>query len=77
MLVALKDQAVQIQRALDEVKDEYGIILQSCLSAKGGIIQPQVLSPSHMIQTLRSSQDSFPCDLQVPVPLSETYLFTY
>jgi hypothetical protein len=77
MLVALNDHPVQIQRALDEVKDEYGIILQSCLSDKGGIIQSQVLSPSHKIETLRSSQDSFLRDLQVPVPLCETYLFTY
>jgi hypothetical protein len=59
MLVALNDHPVQIQRALDEVKDEYDILLQSCLSAKGRIIQPQALSPSHMIETLRSSQDSF------------------
>jgi hypothetical protein len=75
MLVALNDHAVQIQRALEEVKDEYDILLQSCLSAKSGIIQPQVLSPSHIIQTLRSSQDSFPRDLQVPVPLSKTYTY--
>jgi hypothetical protein len=59
--------------ALDEVKDEYDILLHSCLSAKGGITQSQALSPSHMIETLRSSQDSFPRDLQVPLPLSETY----
>jgi hypothetical protein len=49
MLVMLKDHAIQLQRALEEVKDEYNTIIQSCLSAKGGIIQPQVLSPNHMI----------------------------
>jgi hypothetical protein len=38
MLVILNDHAVQIQRALEEVKDEYDVIIQSCLSAKGGII---------------------------------------
>jgi hypothetical protein len=75
MLVALNDQAIQIQRTLEEVRNEYDVILQSCLSAKGGIIQPQVLSPSHMIQTLRSSQDSFPRDLQVPIQLSEAYTY--
>jgi hypothetical protein len=76
MLVALNDHTIQIQRALEEVRDEYNVILQSCLNAKTGITQPQVLSPGHMIQILRSSQDTFPRDLQVPVQLSEacTYL---
>lgn len=56
------------------MKDEYDIIIQSCLSAKGRIILPQVLSPSHMIQ-IKSSQDSFPCDLQIPLPLSDAYTY--
>jgi hypothetical protein len=71
MLVMLNDHATELQRALEEVKDEYNIIIQSCLSAKGGIIQPQVLSPNHMIEIL----DSFPRDLQVPVPLSYAYSY--
>jgi hypothetical protein len=74
MLVALNDHAIQIQRALEEVKDEYNILIQSCLSAKQGIMQPQVLSPIHLIEILKSIQDSFPRDLQVLVPLSEAYL---
>jgi hypothetical protein len=43
MLVTLNDHAMQIQRALDEEKDEYDVILQSCLNAKSRIVQTQVL----------------------------------
>jgi nitrous oxidase accessory protein NosD len=64
-----------MQRALEEVRAEHNVIIQSCLSAKGGIIQSQVLSPSHMVQILRSSQESFPHDLEVPVQLSEAYTY--
>jgi hypothetical protein len=74
-LVTLNDHAIQLQRALEEVKDEYDIIINSCVNAKSGIIKPQVLSPSHMIEILKSSQESFPHDLQVPVPLSEAYAY--
>jgi ATP-dependent 26S proteasome regulatory subunit len=74
MLVALNDHAIQIQRALEEVKDEYNILIQSCMNAKQGIMQPQVLSPRHLIEVLKTSRDSFPRDLQVPVTLSEAYL---
>jgi hypothetical protein len=55
MLVALNDLAIQIQRALEEVKDEY-ILIQCCLNAKQGIMQPQVLSPIHLIEILKSRQ---------------------
>jgi hypothetical protein len=75
MLVMLNDHAIQMQRALEEVRAEQNVIIQSCLSAKGGIIQSQMLSPSHMIQILGSSQESFPRDLQVPVQLSEAYTY--
>ncbi|PNF34241.1 hypothetical protein B7P43_G17488 [Cryptotermes secundus] len=75
MLVTLNDHAIQIQRALEEVKNEYDVILQSCLNARSGIIQPQVLSPGYLIQILKSSRDSFPRDLQVPVQLSEAYTY--
>jgi hypothetical protein len=75
MLVILNDHAIQIQRALEEVKDECNIIIQSCLNVKKGIIQPQVLSPIHMIDILRSSQDLFPRGLQVPVQLTEAYAY--
>lgn len=75
MLVALNDHAIQIQRALEEVESEYNILIQSCLTAKQGIMQPQTLSPSHLIEILKSSQSSFPRALQVPVVLSEVYLY--
>jgi hypothetical protein len=75
ILVALNDHAIQVQRALEEVKGECSILIQSCLNAKQGIMQPQVLSPSHLIDILKSSQNSFPRDLQVPVTLSEVYLY--
>jgi hypothetical protein len=75
MLVALNDHAIQIERALKELKDEYDILIQSCLSATQGIMQPQVLSPIRLIEILKSSQDSFPRDLQVPITLSAAHLY--
>jgi hypothetical protein len=36
MLVALNDHAIQIQRALEEVKHEYDILIQSCMNAHRG-----------------------------------------
>lgn len=46
-----------------------------CLNSKNGIVQPQVLSPDRLIEILKISQGSFPCDLEVPVVLSEAYAY--
>jgi hypothetical protein len=74
MLLMLNGHAIQLQRT-SEVRDEYDIIIQSSMIAKGGIIQPQVLSPSRMIHILKSSEDSSPRELQVPVPVSNAYAY--
>jgi hypothetical protein len=34
-----------------------------------------VLSPDRLIEILKISQGSFPCDLEVPVVLSEAYAY--
>jgi len=44
-----------------------------CLHWRNGIVQPQVLRPSRLSQILQISQDSFPCDLVVPVVPSRAY----
>jgi hypothetical protein len=75
MLVALNDHAIQTQRALEEVKNEYDVLFQSCLNVRNGVMQPQILPPSHLVQILKGSQDSFPRDLQIPIPLSEAYAY--
>jgi hypothetical protein len=45
------------------------------VSAKQEIVLPQVLSPSHLTEILKSSQDSILWDMQVPVMLSKAYLY--
>ena len=73
--LALNDHATQIRQAVDTVRDVYDTVLQVCLHWRNGVIQPQVLPPSRLIQILKISQDSFPCDLEVPVVLSEVYAY--
>jgi hypothetical protein len=75
MLVALNEHAIQIQRALGQIKNESDILLQSCMNAHKGVMQRQILLPSHLVQVLKDSQDSFSRDLQVPTPLSEVYSY--
>jgi hypothetical protein len=45
------------------------------MNAHKGVMQPQILSPSYLIQVLKDSQDSFPRDLYAPSPLNEVYSY--
>jgi hypothetical protein len=75
LLLTLTDDATRIREAIAEVKDVYDTVIQVCLHWRNGIIHPQVLPPSRLIQILKISQDSFPHDLEVPVVLSEAYAY--
>jgi hypothetical protein len=74
-LFALKDYAVRVRQAIEEVKDVYNTVMQACLHCKNGIVNPQVLSPVRLMEILQISQDGFPRDLEVPVELSEAYAY--
>jgi hypothetical protein len=73
MLISLNNHAIQIQTALEEVRNEYDVIMQSCLRAEKEVLQPQIISPNRMIQMLKSSQDSFPTTLEIRIQLSFAY----
>ena len=75
LLSTLTDHVTRIRQATGEVKAVYDTVIQVCLHWRNGIIHPQVLPPSRLIQILRNSQDSFPRDLEVPVVLSEAYAY--
>jgi hypothetical protein len=75
LLLALNDHATRVRQAVREVKDVYTMVIQVCLNQRSGIIDPQVLSPSRLIEILKISQDSFPRDMEVPVILNEAYAY--
>ena len=69
------DHAARIWQAIEEVRYVYNTVIQVCLHWSNGIIQPQVLPSSLLIQVLKISLQSFPRNLDVPVVLSEAYAY--
>jgi hypothetical protein len=49
------------------------MIIQAILNAQKGIIQPHILSLVRLMGILRTSQNDFPRDSNLPVPLSDAY----
>jgi hypothetical protein len=75
LLAALNDHSIKLTRAVAEVREEYDTTIQAILNAQKSIIQPHILSPVRLIEILRTSQNDFPRDSHVPVPLSDAYAY--
>jgi hypothetical protein len=45
MLIVLNDHALQLDRAIEELKDQYSMLIDAAIHAQKGILQPQLISP--------------------------------
>ena len=75
LLLTLNNHFMRIWQAIKEVRDVYNTVIKVCLHWRNGIMHPQLLPPSRLIQILKISQDSFSRDLEFLVLLSEAYAY--
>jgi hypothetical protein len=61
------DTSYAIQQRLD-------ILVDNIANAQKGSLPPRVMSPTLLLDTLRSSSPSFPADTTLPFPLGKDYL---
>ena len=61
------DASHVIQRTLD-------ILVDNIADAQKGSLHPRVMSPTLLLDTLKSSSPSFPADTTLPFPLGKAYL---
>ena len=61
------DVSYAVQRTLD-------ILVDNIADAQKGSLPPRVISPTLLLDTLRSSSPSFPADTTLPFPLGKDYL---
>jgi hypothetical protein len=74
MLITLNDHALKLDRAIEELQDQYSILIDAAIHAHRGIMQPQLISPRKILQIMKDNQDSFPRDQSLPIPLSSEYI---
>jgi hypothetical protein len=73
MLLTVKEYNMQLDRALDECRREYDILIDAILNSQKGILQPHIITPSQIVKQLRASQADIPGELTLPTPLSATH----
>jgi hypothetical protein len=71
--LTINEHSIQLNRAIDECRREYEILIDAVVNSQKGIIQPQLISPAQIVEQVKLSQADMPSDLQFPIPMSATY----
>ncbi|XP_068082113.1 uncharacterized protein [Anabrus simplex] len=70
--IAINRHFIELEDCINQVKEQYGILLRAVTNAQNGVIQPEIISPSGLIRSFQRSQNIFPKDVYLPVALSMT-----
>jgi hypothetical protein len=61
-----------LERALDECRREYNILIDAILNSQKGILQPH-LTPAQIVKQMKATQADVPGELTLSIPLNATY----
>ena len=73
MLLTVNERTMQLERAINECRKEYNILIDAFMNSQKGILQPHIIMPSQIIKQMKVSQADIPSELSLPIPLSATY----
>ena len=72
-LLTVSEHNMQLQRALDECRREYDILIDSIMNSQKRILQPHIITSAQILKQLKASQADLPSELSPPIPMSATY----
>jgi hypothetical protein len=76
LILTMHELSMQLNRAVDECRKEYEILIDAVVNSHKGVIQLQLITPAQIFEQVKVSQDDMPSDLSLPVP-SATYQYLF
>ena len=73
MMLTVNEHSMQLNRAIDECRTEYEILIDAIMNSQKGVLQPQIITPAQIMKHMKTSQADMPPDLSFPLPLSAAY----
>jgi hypothetical protein len=73
MMLTVNEHSMQLNRATDECRREYGILIDAIMNSQKRVFQPQIITPAQIIKHMKASQADMPPELSFPLPLSAAY----
>ena len=73
MMLTVNEHSMQQNRAIDECRREYEILIDAIINLLKGVLQPQIITPAQIMKHMKATQADMPPELFLPLPLSATY----
>jgi len=70
LLLTINENAMQLNRAIDECRREYEILIDVVIDSQRGVIQPQLITPAQILEQIKNSQAGMPSDFSLSIPTS-------
>jgi hypothetical protein len=64
---------MQLERAYEECRREYDILIDAILNSQMGILQPPIITPAQTVSQIKASQIDMSAEITLPVPLSASH----
>ena len=68
LMLTIHEHAVHLIRAIEECRREYQILIDAVIDAQRGVIEPQLITPSQILEQIKNSQADMPNDVSLPFP---------
>jgi hypothetical protein len=69
--ITIEGHIARVNHAMEAIHRNLDLMIESVLNAQKGILQPQIVSPRVIIETLQKSSPMFPKDTMAPFTLSK------
>ena len=73
MMITVNEHSMQLNRATDEYRREYEILIDAFMNSQKGVLQPQIITPDQIMKHVKASQADMPPELPLTLPLSAAY----
>jgi len=64
---------MQLERAINECRRDYNILIDAIINSQKVILQPQIITPAQIVKQIKASQADIPSEPSLPITLSATY----
>ena len=72
-LLTINEHAMQLNRATEECRRSYEILIDAVIGSQKGVIQTQLITPAQILEQGKHSQADMPSDLSLPIATSAAY----
>jgi len=73
IMLTVNEHSMQLNRAIDERRREYEILIDAIMNTQKGVLQPQIITPAQIMNLMKASQADMPPEMSLPLPLSAAY----